>query len=473
MREKFTTFKETINYKLWKYFVAFAATILIILWLLQIVFLNSFYEGMKQREIIKIGNSLRSEFASDDFEYILYNHAIQKGITISVINDKGNIIYPVSYLEILLRPQISEFEDENFREIFDRVKEGLPYDITVMKYDRIESKVLCYVGDLGQKFNDHYYLFITSALEPVDATTGVLQNILFLVSIISLFIGLILSYFLSNRFSKPLIDMSNTAKELEKGNLDVVFKKGDYAEIDNLAEALNRATDELAKTVEMRKDLIANVSHDLKTPLTVIKSYGEMIRDISGDDPKKREAHINTIIEEADNLTDFVNDLLDLSKFESGMEMLKLEEYDLKEIAREVVDRFKLSKEKDGYSFIIESEGNTNIVCDKNQISQVIYNWLSNAVSYTLDNKEIRVKITGTDDTVELHVIDKGIGIDESQLQTIWNRFFRVRDNHHRSSVGTGLGLYIVKSILELHGFEYGVNSILGKGSDFYFIYQR
>ena len=125
MREKFKTFKETINYKLWKYFVAFAATILIILWLLQIVFLNSFYEGMKQREIIKIGNSLRSEFASDDFEYILYNHAIQKGITISVINDKGNIIYPVSYLEILLRPQISEFEDENFRVIFDCVKGGL------------------------------------------------------------------------------------------------------------------------------------------------------------------------------------------------------------------------------------------------------------------------------------------------------------------------------------------------------------
>ena len=255
--------------------------------------------------------------------------------------------------------------------------------------------------------------------------------------------------------------------------MDVVFKKGDYAEIDNLAEALNRATEELTKTVEMRKDLIANVSHDLKTPLTVIKSYGEMIRDISGDDPKKREAHINTIIEEADNLTDFVNDLLDLSKFESGMEMLKLEEYDLKEIAREVVDRFKLSKEKDGYSFIIECEGDTNIVCDKNQISQVIYNWISNAVSYTLDDREIRVKIIGTDEKVELHVVDKGIGIDESQLQTIWNRFFRVRDNHRRSSVGTGLGLYIVKSILELHGFEYGVNSTLGKGSDFYFIYQR
>lgn len=473
MREKYSASRDTINYKLWKYFVAFAATILIILWLLQIVFLNSFYEGMKQREIIKIGNDLRSEFASDDFEYILYNHAIKKGVTISVINDKGEIIYPITYLEILLRPELSEFEDENFREIFDRVKGGLPYDIAVMKYDRIESKVLCYVGDLGQKFNDHYYLFITSVLEPVDATTGVLQNILLLVSIIALLIGLILSYFLSKRFSKPLIDMSNTAKELEKGNLDVVFKKGNYKEINNLAEALNRATDELTKTMEMRKDLIANVSHDLKTPLTVIKSYGEMIRDISGDDPQKREAHVNTIIEEADNLTDFVNDLLDLSKFESGMEMLKLEEYDLEDIAREVVERFKLSKEKDGYTFIIECEGDTKIICDKNQISQVIYNWISNAINYTLDNKEIRVKIIGTEDKVELHVIDRGIGIDDSQLETIWNRFFRVRDNHRRSSVGTGLGLYIVKSILELHEFEYGVKSTLGKGSDFYFIYQR
>lgn len=463
----------TIKFKLWKYFVAFGATILIILWLLQTVFLNSFYEVMKQREIVKIGNTLKNEFKSEDFEYTLYNYAIKKGVSITVVNKEGRIIYPVTFWEFLLRPDRIDFEDGELNKSFERVKRGKDYEVSVIKYPRIDSRVIEYIGNLGDKYKDSYYIFISSVLEPVDATTGVLKKILVLVSILSLFVGAILSYFFSKRFSKPLTDMSNTAKALENGNTQVFFKKGSYTEINNLAEALNRATYELKKTNNMRRDLIANVSHDLKTPLTVIKSYGEMIRDISGDNKDMRQEHIGTIIEEADKLTDLVNDLLDLSKLESGMEKLRISENNLGDLAEDVVARFKLQQEQAGYEFKIEKSGDLNICCDQNKISQVIYNLISNAINYSKDEKKILVKISQRENEVEFHVIDKGIGIDEDQLKSIWDRFYRVGDNHQRSSVGTGLGLYIVKSILDLHGFDYGVKSQKDKGSDFYFVARK
>ena len=233
------------------------------------------------------------------------------------------------------------------------------------------------------------------------------------------------------------------------------------------------AKNELTKTIEMRKDLVANVSHDLKTPLTVIKSYGEMIRDISGPNETLRNKHLETIISETDKLTALVNDLLDLSKIESNLEEIKKENFDLKEAANEVLDRFKINQNYSDYTFETDFSGDTRILADRSKINRVIYNLINNAINYSPVNKNIKIIVSGDEDKTEFHCIDKGIGISEDDVKGIWDRFYRVRDNHTRPEIGTGLGLYIVKTIMELHGFEYGVNSKLGEGSDFYFIAQK
>ena len=294
----------------------------------------------------------------------------------------------------------------------------------------------------------------------------ILKDQLIIVSIISLILAFILSLYLSSRLARPLSDMAKTARALGQGNYDVQFKEQDYTEINDLARTLNYATGELTDALEMRKDLIANVSHDFKTPLTVIKSYGEMIRDISGDNKALRDKHVQTIIEEADYLTHFVNDLLDLSRVESGLGQLNLDAVDLKALTEDVLCRFK-NLERTGYTFAIHGEGRA--VCDENKIRQVIYNFITNAVNYSTDKKQIDIYIIEQKDKITYCVRDYGRGMADGDRDKIWERFYRGRDNHERQVVGTGLGLFICKNILELHGFSYGVKSKLGEGSTFYF----
>ena len=461
--------KNSILFKLWEYFVIFAGLILISIWLFQTVFLSSFYETMKIREVTKVGNELRNEYESSDFETKLSNYANTKGLEIKVLDENGAWVFPLRLFdEFVERPRMIW---ENFDKFFGSLKrDNRTYKIYTVKYENLKDPSIIYAGYLGITDGEDYYLYINSVLKPVDATVDVIRRMLIIISFLSLIFASITAYFVSKRLSRPLVRMSNTAKELAAGDYKVKFKKGEYTEIDNLSNTLNYAKNELTKTIEMRKDLVANVSHDLKTPLTVIKSYGEMIRDISGPNEELRNRHLETIISEADNLTDLVNDLLDLSKIESNLEEIKKEEFDLNDSLGEVLDRFKINKNCSDYKFIVESKGNTKIKGDKSKIKQVIYNLINNAINYSPDNKNIKIIISGDENITEFHCIDKGIGIREEDIEEIWDRFYRVRDNHTRPEIGTGLGLYIVKTILELHNFEYGVNSKINEGSDFYFI---
>lgn len=459
----------SILFKLWKYFVSFAALILICIWIFQTVFLSSFYETMKIHEVTKVGNELRNDYTSENFETKISNYANTKGLEIKVLDENGAWVYPLRLFdEFIERPRMIW---ENFDKFFGSLKrENRTYKIYTVRYENLKDPSIVYAGYLGNSDGEDYYLYINSVLKPVDATVDVIKRILLIISIISLGLALVLAYFVSKRLSRPLVRMSNTAKQLARGDYNVEFRKGEYSEIDDLSNTLNYAKDELTKTIEMRKDLVANVSHDLKTPLTVIKSYGEMIRDISGPNEALRNKHLETIISETDNLTNLVNDLLDLSKIESNLEETRKEEFDLTEVLYEVIDRFKINKSCLDYNFQIDTKGNTTVKADKSKIRQVIYNLINNAINYSPNNKEICITIKGDENYTEFHCVDKGIGISEQDIDGIWERFYRLRNNHTRPEIGTGLGLFIVKTILEMHGFKYGVNSELGKGSDFYFV---
>ncbi|WP_246060405.1 HAMP domain-containing sensor histidine kinase [Peptoniphilus catoniae] len=460
--------KNSIMFTFWKYFSIFAVAILLLLWLLQIVFLNRFYESMKINEVTKIGDYLRGQFEKDNFETQILNYSQRKGMNIEVIDEEGHLIYPLTLIDVIINPKV--IDQETFNEFFKGVKDGKkPSRVFITRFENLENPSIVYAGYLGKTGASTYYITIKTALEPLDSTTDILKKMLMIVSVLAFLLGLLLSYYFSKRLSKPLVEMSRTAKQLGSGDYSVHFKHVNYTEIDDLSKTLNYATDELTKTIELRKDLVANVSHDLKTPLTVIKSYGEMIRDISGDNKSLRDKHINTIIDEADRLTDFVNDLLDLSKIESSLEEVKLEEVDLSEITKEVMERFQKSLPKESYEFILKKEGRTHIIADKKRLEQAIYNLINNAVNYSGKEKTIRLEVIGKNGMVEFSCIDKGIGIDKSDINNIWDRFYTARANHSRPTVGTGLGLYIVKNIFEMHKFEYGVESELNKGSRFYF----
>ena len=459
--------KQSIKFKIWTYFILFAAVIMITLWLLQTVFLNQFYESMKTNEIKKIGNSISQQYGKEGFEDLLYTTSLSEGIVIQILDESGNLVYPLNLFDILRQPRL---ESKLFSEFLINLFNSEDNHVIYYRDDsRFSEPTLVYGSVLENPSGSNYFLYINSILQPVDSTVNVLQKQLIIVTFISLAMALILSYVIATRLTKPIDEITHSAKSLAQGDYNVVFKKGDYSEINNLADTLNYATEELSKTEGLRRDLIANVSHDLRTPLTLIKSYGEMIRDISGNNEVKRNSHIKTIIDEADRLSLLVNDMLDLSKAQSGLENLGMISFDIKKTTEDILTRFRLFKYKYGYSFDIHSIGESKVCGDESKIQQVIYNLVSNAVNYSTDTKEITINIIDEGNTVLFEVKDKGMGIPDEQLASIWDRYYKVGKSHKRANSGSGIGLSIVKSILVAHKAEYGVESTLGEGSTFYF----
>ncbi len=313
------------------------------------------------------------------------------------------------------------------------------------------------------------YLTILSArLTPVNAIVQMIRQELIFVSIIMIILALVLAMVISRLISKPLSQMNESAKELAKGNYDVEFHDQSSLEISELGSTLNYTARQLKKTEQLQHELIANVSHDLRTPLTMIQAYAEMMRDIPGENTPE---NVQVIIDEAGHLTGMVNDLLDISKLQAGVTQLNKTHFNLTANLEAAVQR--IGRMASANEFTIE------LICDQDQevfvdadefkIYQVVYNLINNALNYSGDSRHIIVRQECTSDTVKVSVQDFGPGIAKENLPLVWERYYKVDKEHRRSSNGSGLGLAIVRKILELHHAQYGVESALGQGSTFWF----
>ncbi len=301
-----------------------------------------------------------------------------------------------------------------------------------------------------------------------DATVEMLKIQLWITTFSILAIGVGVSIIVASLSSHGITELSKSAERLAKGDYSVSFDTKGYTEVKELANTLNYATEEIKKTENLRRELIANVSHDLRTPLTLIKGYAELIKDISGANKEKREEHLDIIIKEADRLSILVRDMLNLSQIESLKSSAEVVKVNLSLLVNKVLNSFKVLQEKEGYTFIEEVMPDLYIKGDPVRIEIVIYNLVSNAVNYTGEDKTVIVRLYQKEGWVKFEVEDSGVGLSDKAQKDIWQRYYRIKE-HRRSVVGSGLGLSIVKSILDYHKSQYGVISEEGKGSTFYF----
>lgn len=201
----------------------------------------------------------------------------------------------------------------------------------------------------------------------------------------------------------------------------------------------------------------------------MVKAYAEMIRDISGNNPEKRSEHINIIIDESDRLAALVNDILDLSKLESGAVEINLSAFSITKKIYEIMGRYTLLSEQQGYKFFVSANADFEAEADIIKMEQVLYNLINNAVNYTGENKTVYITQLIVDgETARIEITDTGKGIEPELLPLIFDRYYRAEKNK-REVIGTGLGLSIVKQILKQHNFKFGVRSELGIGSTFWF----
>lgn len=436
---------------------------------MQNVFLVAFYRNMKIDEIRETGSQITTEYIrGQDIRKSIRSEVQENTTRIQVVDSNGNVIYPNDWMGIFYSTSYNQKAISEILESVDKV----PGSSTLIDLKDLndEYQSFIYTSYLGEEGHVDLYLMIVSIVEPIDSTINIMKQQFPYIIIIVFLIGMFISFYMSKRLSQPVLNLNESANELAKGDYDITFPRSDIYEIDELSKTLNYATDELSKMEEMRISIVANVSHDLKTPLTVIKSYAEMIKDISGENKEMRDDHLDVIISESDRLTEMVNSILDVSKVEMEMEELQKEKISLREITEKILRKVEALSETHGYDFEITGNSEGIIYGDYSKIYQVIYNFLSNAISFVGKDKKIIFDIKEEDGKVTYSVIDHGKGIPKEEQEKIWERYYTDHHNHVRNVVGTGLGLHIVQVILKRHGYRYCVESEEGIGSRFYFV---
>lgn len=427
---------------------------------MQIVFLNKYYEVYKKNQLDDIVNSIKTNNSMDinTLEDIAYNY----GVCVSIYSN--GVIQTIS--NTYNKGCLFSDKDTSDNYITSFVSSGKTEDTRLLYNKRFGNKTII----KALKYNNEVYIFLNTSIQPLDSSIILLKSQYGYIALIIFGISLIISYVISSQISRPIVKISDSAKKLANGDFNVSFSTDSKVqEIKELSTTLDLAKNELSKTDELRRDLMANVGHDLRTPLTMIKAYAEMTRDLESQTPEKRVENMNIIIEETDRLNVLVSDILDLSKLQSSTYELKIEEFDLNGLIRNIIKRFYILIDSDGYEFIYTNDKEIKVKADKKRIEQVIYNLLNNAVNYTGEDKKIYINVTDEKKKVLVEIRDTGKGIDKEEIKYIWNKYYHNEKKHKRNAFGTGLGLSIVKTILESHNYKYGVKSVKNKGTTFYF----
>ena len=451
--------KNKLATKIFMYLAIFSLFILVFLFFFQVIFIDTFYEWTKTRTIKNLSKDIlvteRDTSLYDKLDRVSY----KENVCIELTNSNGDNLYSSYGNNCRLRSKTIK------RKFILSNKETNTYNL-VNNFTK-EKSIMS-----ATKLSNNLYIFISTSLIPLDSTINIIEQQLIVVSIVVLLLSIVVAYFISKRLSLPITKISKAAKLISKGKLKTKFETtSDIKELVDLTNALNDMKDELSKTEELQKDLMANVSHDLKTPLTMIKAYAELILDININDKEKCKNNLTIIIEEVNRLNNLVNDILTLTKVESNLEKLEKSEFDLIKLIEKIVKQHNIYVIKDGYNieFIHGNIKELVIEADKKKIEQVIYNLLNNALNYTGEDKKVIIKVVENDKDYTIMVIDSGKGIDKKEIDHIFDRYYRSKKNHKRYVYGTGLGLSIVKNILLLHNYPYGVTSKKNKGTTFYF----
>ncbi len=469
----------SIRFQTWIYFFLLAVVVLFGLWAFQLLFFKASYRSMKKQEVERLGESVMNHYpgkvGSVEYEDFVRETASHNGLNIIVFHVHETYEGCAASEVEFSAEYVGGLPDKNLIHSNDvRIIDGWESFYTDVKqhdkviYSKTSKHNTTYLVYGSRLDNNGVYLYMTTPMEALDSTVAIMNDQLIVATLLCLVVSIVVSFFISDRITKPIAEFSRTAKKLGAGDYSVRFTGNGYTEIDTLAETLNYATDEIGKTEQLRRDFLANVSHDLRTPLTMVKAYAEMIRDISGSDAVKRTQHSQVIIDEADRLTGLVNDILNLSKLQAGTETLAYGAVDMHALVKTIVERFDVYTTRDGYMFDIVSDGNCEVYGDSRKLEQVMYNLVGNALNYTGENRTVRIECKRQEDKVRVSVRDYGKGIEPEELEKVWERYYRA-NQHKRTVVGSGLGLSIVKSILSAHGAPYGVSSKVGEGTEFWF----
>lgn len=465
------------------YVFGFIAMLLLFIYLFQVVFLQDFYSDSQKNNMVIISDSIVSRLDEDNLEAFIVNQARNNNVCIRVISMRDNEISASSIvgcsLNNLENNEIQDFAqkaidnggsylNETNQSLIIKVGSYRDY-ISNENTDVIINDVnnMTYTTVTGFDTDNPVIIMVNAQISPVNSTVDTLRSQFVFIALIGIIIAIVLAVALSRRFIRPLELINTEVENLPSGSYDGTRVKASYEEAVSLNNTLVESSLMIQAADKAKSNLIGNVSHDLRTPLTMIAGYSEMMRDLPGENNKE---NAQIIIDESKRLSSLVSDLLDLSKLQDNNIKLYKSKISIKDLLTRIYKQYRgYCSGKDIELKLIVTK-DIFVEIDSKRINQVLYNFINNAINYgNKENLKITIKQTMIDGNCLIEVIDNGEGIEENKLKLIWDRYYKISEEHKRVSAGSGIGLAISKEILELHKFEYGAKSKVELGSNFYF----
>ncbi|MEF2619453.1 MAG: HAMP domain-containing sensor histidine kinase [Clostridia bacterium] len=484
---------KSVRFKL--FFIMCVVILIIVLFLILInsIVLENFYIYSKTATIKQVYQKVNNYYASENpninLETELKKIAYKNNFDILIKTDTNLIIF-TSDKEFLsstyILKDINEITREKINTQNDK-KNNLNIKITTDETNNINYMFLTGILDNG------YVLYIRMPISPIKESVKISNTLLLMIGGVTLAVAGVVASFISKKFTNPILQLNDIANKMAKLDFSQKYRVTDTEdEINELGRSINTMSDKLETTIkqlqksnielekdieekskidDMRKQFISDVSHELKTPIALIQGYAEGLIENVSTDEESRRFYAEVILDETNKMDRLVKQLLELMKLEYGKKEFNNEKFDINELINEVIRKCEVMLQKNNIQVEFESKKPIYVWADEFYIEQVVTNYFTNAIKHTEEignNKKIKITVKQLNDKMRITVFNTGKTIPEEDLTRIWGRFYKVDSSRNRQDGGTGIGLALVKAIMNNYQNEYGVNN-KKDGVEFYF----
>jgi len=505
--------KHSIRLRITFLLTAMVILTIFITWFVNRTFLSNYYMFYKMNNLDKAyqeissiyNNSQDKENLSEEDTIRLEKLSSMYSVDIYLFNAYGGLLFPTpanigerekrqmilmlaEYINKFYNPDITERkllkENEHYyvRRLYDTQKESSYIDL-VGYINRTFSQMAGSTdnnaqSDTSRDEDDYSMVLLRTNLESIEESVTIANNFLAYVGILAVIIGSIAMLFISKKFTQPIRDLSGIAKKMSDLDFNIKYKVNSKDEIGELGTSINTLSDKLQSTIqelkqannellsdnlkkteidEMRKEFLSNVSHELKTPISLIQGYAEGLKENINEDAESRDFYCEVIMDEADKMNTMVKKLLSLNELEFGNNQANLERFDIVTLIRSVLNATEILFKQKEVTLYFEESGPVYVWADEYLIEQVVTNYISNALNHASDQKIIEIKLIQRDGRIRVAVFNTGDNIPEEDLDKIWIKFYKVDKARTREYGGSGIGLSIVKAVMKSHNQECGV----------------
>ena len=484
--------KTSLTWQLILTMVVIVAGTVAMCWFFNTTFLEKYYIFHKEKELKSSFDQVRliceKQGDSSDDAYVQFEKICANGnINMLIADQDRNLIWSSYSSAQRFQMQMEDWLYGSDRSRVQVLSSGKDYTLLRQTDERLQSEYLVLLGTLKNGNN----LYMRAAVESIRESASITNQFFVMVSTGAIILSVILIIVLSKGISHPIHALSDIARRMTQLDFDAKYIPVRHVsrEIDELGNSMNELSETLEETIselktanvslqqdiekkeqidEMRKEFLSNVSHELKTPLALIQGYAEGLKECINDDAESRDFYCDVIMDESEKMNHMVKQLLTLNQLEFGNDTVEMTRFDITELIDGVIQSASIMAAQKQVNIEFYREGPVYVWGDEFKIEQVVRNYVSNAYNHVNEEKIIEVKILREDGLAKVTVFNTGKPIPEEDVPHIWDKFFKVDKAHTREYGGNGIGLSIVKAIMESMHQQYGVKNY-DNGVEFWF----